>query len=107
MQGPLKTPSKVIFLRILGDFLGPYRSKSDHVGPYGPIWARLGPLKSGKSSGKTNCLNDFLLKIVVFDLQTAFLDGFTVLLSFLAEKWYRTNMKLPQKASFGPEAYEI
>ena len=39
-----------------------------------------------------------------FGLQTMFFDGFNVLLSFLAETWYRTNMKLPQKASFGPEA---
>jgi len=29
--------------------------------------------------------------------------GFNVLLNFLAEKRYRTNMKSPQKASSGPE----
>ena len=34
-------------------------------------------------------------------------DGFNVLLSFLAEKWYRSNMKLPQKASFGSETCEM
>ena len=33
-------------------------------------------------------------------------NKFTVLLSFLAEKCYRTNMKLPQKASLGFETCE-
>ena len=46
-------------------------------------------------------------KNVVFGLQTTFLDGFNVLLSFLTQKWYRTNMKLPQQASFGPETCEV
>ena len=39
-------------------------------------------------------------KNVMFGLQTAFFNGFNVLLSFLAEKSYRTNMKLPQKVCF-------
>ena len=34
-------------------------------------------------------------------------DSFNVLLSFLAETWYRTNMKLSQKASFGSETWKI
>ena len=41
----------------------------------------------GKSSKKTYpFLNAFLRKNVVFGLQTAFFDGFNVLMSFLAEK---------------------
>ena len=43
MHGPLKAPRKVNFLRIWGDFSG----------PYGPIWARPGPLKSRKNLEKT------------------------------------------------------
>ena len=43
---------------------------------------------------------------VVFGIQTAFSDSFNVLLSFLAEKWYRTNMTLSQKVSSGPETCE-
>ena len=49
----------------------------------------------------------FLRINVVFYLQTMFFHSFNVLLSFLAEKEYRTNIKLPQKASFGPETCEI
>ena len=44
---------------------------------------------------------------VIFCLQTMFFYSFNVLLNFLAEKLYRTNMKSPQKASFGPETCEI
>ena len=44
---------------------------------------------------------------IVFGLQPTFFYSFHVLLSFLAEKLYRTNMKLPQKASFGSEMCEI
>ena len=52
-------------------------------------------------------LNEFLRKHVIFGLQTSFFDGFNVLMSFLTQKWYRTVMKSPKKASFGPEMYEI
>ena len=46
---------------------------------------------------------------IVFNFQTTFslFYGFNVLLSFLAEKQYRTKVKLPQKLSFGAEACEI
>ena len=47
------------------------------------------------------------MKKVVLGLQTAFFDSFNVLLSFLFEKCYRTNMQVPQKSSFGPETCEI
>ena len=60
---------------------------------------------------KKRCLevttNDFSLKNVFFWFKTTFFNSFNGLLSFLAEKYYRTNMKLPQKASFGPETCEI
>ena len=52
-------------------------------------------------------LNVFLRNNDVFGLQTVFFYSFNVLLSFLAEKWYRTNIKLPQKISFGSETCEI
>ena len=81
------------------------------MGPYWPVWARMGParpLKSGKSSGRTHPLFlDIFAKNVVFGIQTTFVYSFDVLLSFLAETWYRTNMKSPQKVSFGPETCEI
>ena len=52
--------------------------------------------------GKTHSFsNSFLRKKVLFGLQTTFFDVFNVLLSFLAEKWYRTIMKSHQKANFG------
>ena len=88
--------------------MGPYRPVWARPGPLS-VWARPGPLKSGKSLGKT-CpfsLNAFLRRNVGFDLQTTCFDSFNVLLSFLAEKWYRTNMKLPQQASFGHETCEM
>ena len=42
--------SKAICLRIFWDFSAPYGPLRAHLGPYGRIWARPGPLKSGKSS---------------------------------------------------------
>ena len=53
------------------------------------------------SQENTSFLNAFLRKNYIFGLQTMFFDGFNVLMSFLAQKWYRTVMKSPQKASFG------
>ena len=77
-------------------------------GPLKRAWARPGPLKSGKSSGKTQFLHIFRRTYsLFFGLETALLDSFNVLLSFLAEKWYRTNMKLSQKEIFWPETCEI
>ena len=62
-----------------------------HKSPYGPIWARPGPLKSGKSYKKTHLFfyipyfsekkNTFFQvtylsqKFIVFNLQTTFFDG--------------------------------
>ena len=47
------------------------------------------------------CFNASLSKIVVCDLHMMFFDNFTVLFRFLADKHFRTIMKLPQKTSFG------
>ena len=52
-------------------------------------------------------LNIFLQKDVVFGIQTTFSDSSNALLSLLAEKRYRTNMKSPQKASLGYEMCEM
>ena len=52
---------------------------------------------------KTHVFKYIFMKNFFFGLQTTVVDGFNVLLSFLAEKWYRTIMKLPQKASFRPK----
>ena len=54
VQGTLQAPIKANSLHIFLDFSGPYGPMSVHMGPNGPIWARPGPLKSGKSSKKTN-----------------------------------------------------
>ena len=69
-----------------------------------PIWARPGPLKSGKSSEKTHFMlsNTFFAKIVVLDLQTMFFDGKTMFFKFLAEIRLRPPIKSPQKPSFRP-----
>ena len=79
------------------------------MGPYGPIWARPGPLKSGKSKKKTPLIlsNTFFSEIVVFDLQTRFFDGKTVFFRFLAEIRLRTLIKSPQKPSYRPKNVQI
>ena len=41
------------------------------------------------------------MKIIVFDISTAFFDSFKMFFSILAEIRLRTIMKLPQKASLG------
>ena len=69
-------------------------------------------IKQGSPSRETLQENTLSLKYmftknVVFGLQPVFFEGFNVLLSFLVEKWYRTNMNLPQKTSFGSETCEI
>ena len=48
-----------------------------------------------------------LEQMLFLTLQTTFFDSFKVLLNSLVEKCYRTNMKLPQKASLGSETCEI
>ena len=37
-------------------------------------------------SGKTYFFNAFFLKKMIFGLQTTFIDGFNVIMSFLAQK---------------------
>ena len=69
-----------------------------HMGPYGP---GPGPWRAGKVQEKHKFLNSLFTKKIVFGIQTPFFDGFNVLLSFLAEKWYRTNMKSPSKPRVG------
>ena len=94
------------------------------MGPYGPQpgpgpnpdWAPTRDLE--ESVGPARALEErekimknallfyaFLRKNAVFGLQTTFFDGFNVLLSFLAEKRYRTILKSLQKVSLGPETY--
>ena len=83
------------------------------LGFSGSIWAHVGPARALEEREKYKknlplfLRNTFLFKIFVFGLQTAFFYGFSVLLSFLAEKSYRTNMKSPQKASLEPETCEV
>ena len=77
-------------------FLGILRA---HISPWGPAWALEEREKFRKNMFFSS--NAFLSKIFVFNLHIMFFNGFNVLLSFLAEKWYRTIMKLPQKTSFG------
>ena len=57
-------------------------------GPLKRAWVRPGPLKSGKSIGKTHHLfsTHFYENKFVLGIQTAFFNSFNVLLSFLAEK---------------------
>ena len=81
---------------------------------FGSETCEIGPISLRKLYGHfTDFICTFLrllytfTKKCVFHLQTTFFDGFNVLLNFLAEKIYRTNMKLPQQASFGPEMCEI
>ena len=57
----------------------------------------------GNPPGKHILFKCNFTKKLFFGLQTTFFDGFNVLLNFLAEKWYRTIMKSPQKTSFGPQ----
>ena len=77
---------------IKNSILDPKRAKLDQKSEHG-----------GKPFGKTY-LFKMHSKNYVFYIQTTFFDGFNV---FLAEKWYRTIMKSPHKASFGPATCEI
>ena len=49
----------------------------------------------------------FLLKIIVFDLQTTFFNDFNVFFRFLAEIRLRTLIKSLQKASYRPKAWKF
>ena len=111
VQGTLKAPIKAICLRISFIFLalftyflecfGPIRA---HVGPYGPIWARPGPLKSGKIK-KTYLfyVTYYSQKTSFFNLQTMFFHSFNVCFRFLAEIHLRTLIKSPQKQVLDPK----
>ena len=63
MQGTFKAPINAISYVCLGIFRA-------HMGPYEPIWARPGPLNSGKSSGKTHLFKHIYIGNRVFYLQT-------------------------------------
>ena len=75
------------------------------MGPFGPVWAHMGPARALEKRKKIwkvaplFCPTHFVSKIVVFDLQTMFFDGFHVFFTFLAEIRFRTIMKLPQKTN--------
>ena len=75
----------------------------DFSGPYGPIWARMGPARALEEREKFRknyfLRNTCLSKIVVVDIHVTFLNGFNLFFRFLAEIRFRTIMKLPQKAS--------
>ena len=71
-------------------------------GFFGSIWARPArALEEREKLKKMNYFfsNTFFQEIVVFDLQTAFVDGKTVFFRFLAEIRLRTPLKSPQKPS--------
>ena len=86
-------------------FFGPILAHLAHIGPCGPIWARMGPYGPGPGlwwAGKVRekrIVKCFFPQIVVFDLHMAFFDSFNVFFRFLAEIRFRLMMKLPQKAS--------
>ena len=75
--------------------------KVGNMGPYGPVWARIGPtraLEEREKFKKTYFLNKtFFSKIIVFDLQTMLFDEKTVFFRFLAEICLRTLIKSLQK----------
>ena len=66
------------------------RNFLDFSGPYGPLWAHVGPARALEEREKfrKNALffrAAFLSTDVVFYLQTAFFDCFNVFFRFLAE----------------------
>ena len=78
------------------------------MGSYGPVWANVGPARALEERDKFRknmfCLrNTLFLKIVIFDLQTKFVDGFNEFFRFLAEIRLRTLIKSPQKARSRPK----
>ena len=79
-----------------------------HAKPFRIIWKLPQKVSLGSETCKIEPTYLFMNfhENVVLGLQITLFDGFNVLFSFLAEKWYRTNMKLPQEASFGPETCE-
>ena len=82
--------------------------KVGNMGPYVHTWASMDPYGPGPGPWRVGKVQEkmFFKHIFVenrrfdgFVIQTAFSDGFKVLLSFLAERWYRTIMSSPQKAN--------
>ena len=71
------------------------------MGPYGPIWVRPGPLKSGKSSKKQTSFlhNTFLWKIIVFDLHITFLLVYLVL-QISDRNTLQNDYKITSKSKF-------
>ena len=74
------------------------------MGPSRPVLAHMGPAQALEEREKLMknvhfLRNTSLLKIVVFDLQMTFFDGFNVFFRFLAEIRFRTIMQLPQQAT--------
>ena len=66
---PSKAPSNAICLRMF----------FDSSGPYGPVWARPGPLKSGKSLGKTH----LCVYVTCFSQKSLFLTSIECFLTVL------------------------
>ena len=69
--------------------------------------AHLGPARTFEEREKIKNMtislsNIFFYKIIVFDLQTAFVNGKTVFFRFLAEIRLRMSIKSLQKASSRP-----
>ena len=90
--------------RLFYVFLGMFRA---HMGQYGP---GPGPYEGEKVHGKTNFFfvhNTYVSTIIVSDLHMTLFHSFNVFFRFLAEKCFRTIMKLPPKTSFRSEVCEI
>ena len=88
--------------------MGPARALEESVGPALALEERRGPGPGPWRAGKVQekripffFEHIFTKENIVFGLQTTVFYGFSMLLSFLAEKCYRTIMKSPQKPSFG------
>ena len=79
------------------------------MGPYGPIWAHMGPARALEEREKLKKSEPFFqvtffLEIFVFDLQSTFVDGKTVFFKFLAEIRLRTPIKSLQKPRSRPQS---
>ena len=70
----------------------------------------MGPTRALEEQDKLNKYIFYVThfsEIVIFDLQTTFLDGKTVFFRFLAEIRLRTLINSPQKASSRPKTYKF
>ena len=88
-------------LRICSYFSGPYGPIRALINLYGPIWARRGPLKSGKSIGKAlfSLVKHIFIKNRRFRSPYYVFYSFNAFFRFLSEIHFRKIMKSPQKAS--------